>query len=332
MALTTSTYPAMGGTVDNTSAATFIPEIWSDEIIAAYQKSLVMANLVKKISMNGKKGDTINVPKPVRGQAHAKAENVAVTIQQDTEGEVVINIDQHWEYSRLIEDITSKQALSSLRSFYTEDAGYALAVQVDTTLFNRGTEFGDGTYAVAPDNTGADWANSNVYFCDASATVAGSLASYAVDTVAVTDLFTDLGFRQLIQKMDDADVPMDGRSFVIPPSLAAEIRGIDRYVSTDFVNSGKVPGGKIGELYGVDIHVSTNCPVLEAAAQNTANANDVKGAFLLHKDTVTHAEQMGVRTQSQYKQEFLADLFTADTLYGTKVLRPESGFIMAVNG
>jgi len=42
MALTTSTYPAMGGTVDNTSAATFIPEIWSDEIIAAYQKNLKM--------------------------------------------------------------------------------------------------------------------------------------------------------------------------------------------------------------------------------------------------------------------------------------------------
>ena len=52
-----STYPATGGFVDNTSAATFIPEIWSDEIIAAYQKNLVLANLVKKMSMAGKKGD-----------------------------------------------------------------------------------------------------------------------------------------------------------------------------------------------------------------------------------------------------------------------------------
>ena len=330
MALTTSTYPAMGGATDNTSAATFIPEIWSDEIVAAYQKSLVMANLVRKMSMNGKKGDTIHVPKPIRGVAHAKAENVAVTIQQDTESEVVINIDQHWEYSRLIEDITSKQALSSLRQFYTSDAGYALAVQVDTTLFNRGTEFGDGTYVASPAATGADWVNSNVYFCDASAGTAGSLVSYAIDTVAAADVFTDLGFRQLIQKMDDNDVPMDGRALVIPPSVAAQIRGIDRYVSSDFVNSGKVPGGKIGELYGVDVHVSTNCPVLEAAAQNTANTNDVKGAFLIHRDTIVHAEQMGVRSQSQYKQEFLADLFTSDTIYGTKVLRPESGFIMAV--
>ena len=57
--MATSVYPNMGGAVDNTSAATFIPEIWSDEVIAAYKSNLVMANLVKKMSMTGKKGDTI---------------------------------------------------------------------------------------------------------------------------------------------------------------------------------------------------------------------------------------------------------------------------------
>ena len=51
--------------------------------------------------------------------------------------------------------------------------------------------------------------------------------------------FTDDAFRALIQKMDDADVPMDDRCFVIPPSLRNAIMGVDRYVSTDFVNGGK---------------------------------------------------------------------------------------------
>ena len=132
----------MGGAVDNTSAAKFIPEIWSDEVIAAYKKNLVLANLVKKMSMAGKKGDTIHVPKPVRGAAHAKAEGVAVTVQNATEGEVQIAINKHFEYSRLIEDITDVQALSSLRQFYTEDAGYALATQVDTDLHSLATGLG----------------------------------------------------------------------------------------------------------------------------------------------------------------------------------------------
>ncbi len=51
-------------------AATFIPEIWSDEIVAAYKKNLVAANLFKKMSFKGKKGDTVHIPAPVRGSAN----------------------------------------------------------------------------------------------------------------------------------------------------------------------------------------------------------------------------------------------------------------------
>jgi hypothetical protein len=47
--MTTSTFPATGGFVDNTSAAKFIPEIWSDEIIAAYKTNLVLAPLVRRV-------------------------------------------------------------------------------------------------------------------------------------------------------------------------------------------------------------------------------------------------------------------------------------------
>ena len=318
MALTTSTYPAMGGAVDNSSAATFIPEIWSDEVIAAYQKNLVLANLVTKMSMSGKKGDTLHIPKPVRGQANAKSANTAVTLQQDTESEVAITIDKHFEYTRLIEDITDVQALASLRSFYTGDAGYALAKQVDDDLFTLGKSLGDGD--------GSDWTHSNVYYPDAST----GLTAYAVDTVAAADVFTDAIFRDLIQLADDADVPMDGRVFVIPPSLRNAIMGIDRYMSSDFVEGRGVNNGLIGNLYGIDVYVTSNCPTIETAAEN-ASGGAVKASMLVHKDTLVLVEQMGVRSQTQYKQEYLANMYTADTLYGTGVLRADSGFVLAVN-
>jgi N4-gp56 family major capsid protein len=308
----------MGGAVNNTSAATFIPEIWSDEVRAQYEKSLVLANLVKKMGMTGKKGDTINIPAPVRGTATAKAAGTAVSIQSDTESNVAVLIDKHFEYSRLIEDITEVQALTSLRQFYTSDAGYALARQVDSDLHGLAVNLGDaaGTYA-----------NTNSYYVDATT----GLTQYAADTVTASDVFTDAGFRALIQKMDDADVPFDNRAFVIPPALRNAIMGIDRYVSSDFVSGAPVQNGKIGNLYGIDVYVSTNCATSEAAADNAVNANDLKAALLIHKDTFVLAEQMGVRSQTQYKQEFLANLYTADQLYGVKVLRPESGFVLNVN-
>jgi N4-gp56 family major capsid protein len=319
--MTDSTYPATGGFVDNTSAATFIPEIWSDEIIASYQKNLVLANLVKKMSMAGKKGDTIHVPKPVRGDAHAKAENTAVTVQNATESEVQVSINKHFEYSRLIEDITDVQALSSLRQFYTEDAGYALAKQVDTDLHSLATGLGtSGTTSTTYLN------NAGTFFVDAS----NGLSTYTADTVVSADVFTDAGFRGIIQKLDDQDVPMDGRSFIIPPVVRNTIMGIDRYVSSDFVNNGQVTNGQIGQLYGIDVYVSTNCPTVEASGDNSASTVDSLGCLLLHTDAIVMAEQMGVRSQTQYKQEFLSNLFTSDTLYGVAVLRPASGLTLVV--
>jgi len=308
----------MTGAVGMTEAATFVPELWSDEIRAAYEKNLVLARLVKRLAMKGKKGDVVHIPAPTRGSAYAKSENTAVTLQNATESEVQVAINKHYEYSRLIEDIVSVQALDSLRSFYTSDAGYALAKQIDTDLFALGKSLGDGD--------GSDWTHSASFFPDVST----GLTAYAVDTVTTSDVFTDAIFRALIQQMDDADVPMDNRVFVIPPSLRNAIMGIDRYVSSDFVNGRGVQNGKIGELYGIDVYVTSNCPEVESAVDNTAGDRLV-ASMLMHKDTLILAEQMGIRSQTQYKQEYLANLYTADTLYGVQAYRPDSGFVLVVN-
>ena len=93
--------------------------------------------------------------------------------------------------------------------------------------------------------------------------------------------------------------------------------------SSDFVDGRVVNNGQIGNLYGIDIFVSSNCPVIEGT---------IKQAMLFHKDAMVLAEQQGVRSQTQYKQEFLGSLYTADTLYGTAVLRNDAAFNIAVNG
>ena len=316
--MATATYADGASIVTKGKAASFIPEIWSDEIRASYESNLVIAPKVKKISMTGKKGDTINIPSPARGAAAPKVAQTEVTIQSNTEGNVPVLINSHYEYSRFIEDIVEVQALSSLRKFYTDDAGYALAKQIDTDLLDLAKTLGN--------NTG-NYVNTASFFNDAT----GGLTAYAANTVTTADVFTDDAFRALIQKMDDADVPMDNRCFVVPPSLRNAIMGIDRYQSSDFVNGGGVQSGKIGELYGIDVMVSTNCPIIAEASANSAGGR-IRSAQLLHKDTYVLAEQQGIRSQTQYKQEFLSTLYTADTLYGVKCLRPDAGFSLAVNG
>ena len=322
--MATQTYPGTvggGSIVNKTAAATFIPEIWSDEIIAAYQKNLKMAPLVKKLPMTGKKGDVIHIPKPIRGAASAKVADTAVNIQANVEGELQISVNRHFEYSRFIEDIVEVQALNSLRQFYTEDAGYQLALKVDTDLMNAATGFGNGTMDLAAPS-GADWVNSNSYYFDAASGGGTPLTAFAASTVAAGDVFSDAGFRQAIQLLDDADVPMDGRCIIVPPVVRNTIMGTERFSSSDFVSGQTVNTGLIGNLYGVDVYVSSNCPTLES---------NVRGCILMQKDALVHAEQMTVRSQTQYKQEYLSTLYTADTLYGVQVYRPEAGLVLAVH-
>ena len=288
---------AKGDSVNNTNHATFIPEMWSDEIIAEYEKTLVMKPLVKALKVSGKKGDTIRIPMPVRGEANKKVQETQVTLVADTSGEKIISIDQHWEYSRFIEDVTSLQAQPSMRAFYTDDAGHALAKRVDSDLI-------------------------------AAALAGWTVTGHATDTGLVVPAvagsagdFSDQAFRDAIQILDDAYVPMDNRKLVIPPSARNHIMGIDRYVSSDFVNGRGVVNGKIGELYGVDIFVSTNLP---------DNGSSEKPCLLFHTDALVIAEQMSVRSQKQYKQEYLSDLLTSDTLYGYDDYRPECGVVIYV--
>ena len=84
------------------------------------------------------------------------------------------------------------------------------------------------------------------------------------------------------------------------------------------------------KLYGIDIFVSTNVPIIETAAANSAGG-DIKGAMLIHKDTFVLAEQQGIRSQTQYKQEWLGTLFTADNIFGVKTYRPDAALTLMVN-
>lgn len=299
-----------------TTAANFIPELWSDEVIATYKANLVLANVVTKINHQGKKGDTIHIPAPVRGSANAKSANTQVTLQGDTHSVVDVSINKHYEYSVVIEDIVEVQALQSLRRFYTDDAGYALATQVDSDLFVEAEALQGGT---AGANT---WA----------AGVIGGDGTTAYDQTANTNAgngsdITDAGIRAMILTLDNADVPMDNRCMVIPPIAANDMLGINRFTEQQYIGDGNaIKTGKIGSIYGMDVYVSSNCPTETAADTSTT----YRVGLVMHKDALCLAEQMGVRSQTQYKQEYLGDLFTADTLYGVKELRDNAGIAFVV--
>lgn len=294
-----------------TTAANFIPELWSDEVIAGYKKNLVLGNLVTKINHSGKKGDTIHIPAPVRGSANAKAANTQVVLQGDTHSVVNLSIDKHYEYSVVIEDITETQALSSLRRFYTDDAGYALATQVDDDLFTIMEGLQGGTVG---GSGAALWEK---------AVIGGHGATLYTGNSSNASDITDAGIRRMILTLDNADVPMDNRSLVLPPIAMNDMLGINRFTEQAYIGDGSaIKTGKIGSIYGIDVYISSNCPSINSDAQRVG--------LMIHKDAVALVEQLSVRSQTQYKQEYLGDLFTSDTIYGVGELRNDGGVAFVV--
>ena len=194
-----------------------------------------------------------------------------MVLQGDTHGTVNLSINKHYEYSVVIEDIAEVQALSSLRRFYTDDAGYALATQVDNDLFNITEGLQGGTVG----GTGTSlWEK---------AVIGGDGATNFVGGTSNASDITDAGIRAMILRLDNADVPMSDRSMIIPPIAMNDMLGINRFTEQQFIGDGNAL-----------------------------------------------VEQMGVRSQTQYKQEYLGDLFTSDTLYGVGELRNLSGIAFAV--
>ncbi len=313
----------MATTFDGTNAVTvsnadaFIPEIWSDEIVAAYKKNLVAANLIKKMSHRGKKGDTVHIPSPSRGNASLKVAANAVTLIANTDTDIPVSINKHYEYSRLIEDIVAAQALNSLRSFYTEDAGYALGKQVDSDIIQLGRTV-----------NGGGGARYNGAFIGGDGTTA---YDYTADNQSA---LTDAAIRRTIQRLDDVDTPMDNRFFIIPPSSRNTLMGLSRYTEQAFVGEAgqgnTIRNGEVGSLYGVSVFVSSNADTPNDANDGSGTAQSARVCLMGHRDAFVLVEQMGVRSQTQYQQQFLANLFTADTLYGVAELRDDGAVALVV--
>jgi N4-gp56 family major capsid protein len=305
------------------SNSAFVPELWVDEVVASYKSNLVMPQLVVTMPFTGQKGDTVHIPRPVRGEASAKTAETQVVLIANQEVQSAYVINEHWEYSRLIEDIVKIQASDRLRQFYTDDAGFALAKRVDTTLHAEGAKFAGAD--ASPYVAGSAYSKAVIGTPTAGALVAWSAAANANAGNAAA--LTDEGIRLLIRELDDNDVPSMGRVLVIPPVEKKNLLGIGRFTEQAFVGSGdSIRNGKVGDVYGVEIFVSTRC----ATVADGGAATDQRACLMFQKEALLLIEQMKPRAQTQYKQEYLSDLFTTDVLFDAGLLRPEGGIAIVV--
>lgn len=277
--------------ITTTTAAVFLPTLWSTETIRAAESALVAAGLVKRYdALVQARGQTINIPNISNLNANAKTANNDVTTQVITETQTVLNINKWYESSFEIEDMVAVQSNYDLRSEYSEKAGYAIAKQVDSDLLSLYTGL-----------TTTD------------------VGTYGVDAGDATYVAAELA-------LDRNDVPLENRNFIIHPNQKAAIMKIDKFVKADYLGNydqatpvRKGPNSRYlwGEIYGVPVYYTNN--VQTSAATPTQYHN-----LLLHKEAFALALQQAPRLQAAYWLPSLAWKVVVDAIYGVVTLR--SGF------
>ena len=310
--------------------ASFIPELWSDEVVASYKKNLVFANLVRKLNHRGKKGDTIFIPRPTRGTATRRADLtvgydvVPIAYAQDA-ASINVSIDRHTEYSRLFDDFAMVQSLESLRRFFVDDAGYAISQAIDTDLINEMLTVAFTTNLIFSGGGVSGQIESNLSALEANIAIDGAGVLVPVEATSYAAI-TDAGVRAAVRMLDLTDVPMANRVWAIRPETKEDLIGLPRFTEQAFVGevsaSNTIRNGLVGDTYGVEVYVTNQLPTYESSANDDEDAGMV--SLMFHQDAEVLVEQMGIRTQRDYRQEYLADLLTSDTIYGVKNLREES--------
>ncbi len=117
------------------------------------------------------------------------------------------------------------------------------------------------------------------------------------------------------------------------PVARNTLMGLARFTEQAFTgesgNGNTIRNGQIGDIYGIKVYVSTNADT--ATTSGTGDVNP-RVCLMAHPEFGVLVEQLGIRVQTQYKQEYLGTLLTADTLYGVGELRDTSGVALIIPG
>jgi len=213
----------VGSAFTPTNLDRFIPEIWSSEIIRARNASLVMLDYVKRIPDAMKRGDVLHVPSVGRLSVNPKISEAPVQLQNGTPTEFTFFRDRYVETSFMIEDIANIQADYDTRGIYTEEAGLALARDMDNWILSHRVEIKRQGRLVT-----------------------GGVALLLADILTARLL--------LLQ----ADVPLEDLVLIISPAQHASLLAIQQFISADFVSGRPIETGLVGSVYGIPVVVSNN--------------------------------------------------------------------------
>ena len=248
---------ARGASVDVTTSAVYLPELWSDEILKAREDNLVMVEKIMHVRPEGLKfGDTVHIPRLGNETALDKTAGSAITFASATETEVTVNITKYKYVGKLIEDIVKVQSKYDDFKNFSGKIAAALKDAVDTDILAL---------------TGS---------------IAQSVGTHTAGSVYKPYLTA------AVRMLNSANVPFEGRYLAVDAYGYEDLLNVDDFVKYDA--GGKTPApintGVVGQIYGLKVLLTNNIAAPTATSAYGMAFHGDAFAIALQKDVTLKDE------------------------------------------
>lgn len=276
----------------------FIPQIWSAQLLVSLKNALVYGqegvvnrNYEGEISSYG---DTVKINSIGSVTIGDYTKDTDMTDPETLSGaQTTLTIDQSKYFNFQIDDVDKAQTNPKIMSQAMVESAYALRNTADGFIASKMV---------------AGVKISNVIGSDATPEVA--TAENAID------LLVDLGV-----KLDENNVPEEGRWVVLPPFYHGLIEKSPKFQYTPNGMTEVVKNGVVGKIAGFTV-LKSNC---------VPNTSGTKYKILAgHAIATTYAEQVN-DVEAYRPEKRFADAVKGLHLYGAKVVRPEALALLTVN-
>lgn len=291
--------------LNNTTNAAFIPTILANKALGAFASYM---NLAKTVARDfdftpSREGAILQIPKRGIVTANSKAAGDKVVKQNPTATSIPVTLDQHFEVTLMIDDVTAVLQNQDTLDGYAQDAAIALAEKIETALATL--------YSSVP---------------------AGQVVSFDPTSAATMET----SFLSAREKLILNKVPKLEQKFgYLHPTLISKLLTVPRFTQYDTTGEvGKIIDGRVSRVAGIDNFESQSVVGTGSPAQYH-NLIYSKNAFILAARPLPSmgnkfgVEQvvindpdinLGLRVTSSYDKDLLGMQITLDVLYGVAVM------------
>jgi len=335
-------------------------KVFSGEIIASFEEANLMLPITKVRTISSGKVASFAVTGVASAQYHTPGESVLSTgdttgygnttasstaamtvafdggsnkyLQRFRHNEKQIFIDDVLVSSVFVADIDELKNHYDVRSTYSREIGRALAYTADKNLIRTVI----AGARVATDRFGG----TNATYLGAQIDVSAASSSTNASEDLIAALFS------AAQKMDEANVPTDGRYALLTPANYYKLvngDGAKIAINKDYGGNGNIAKGQIVEIAGITVMKSNHIPTAsETSATNVHNASGIKNdpfatngvgygqanfgateGIVFHTDAVGTVKLMDLSVESDYIMDRLGTLMLAKYAMGHGILREE---------